>query len=104
MNVIEAWLADLREVLRGEPAAVSDVRIGVFYTAVALGTGETGVAFTPRDQADTVCCPRSAAAAPQAGRLAGQDAWALAREAAETNSLRRAVGGAVLNGLSGPPP
>ncbi len=100
MNVIEAWLADLRAVLHGEPAAVSDVRIGVFYTAVALGTGETGVAFTPRDQTDTVCCPRSAAAAPQAGRLAGQDAWALAREATETNSLRRAVGVAVLNALS----
>src|SRR3990170_7984369 len=100
MNVIEAWLADLRAVLHGEPAAVSDVRIGVFYTAVALGTGETGVAFTPRDQADTVCCPRSAAAAPQAGRLAGQDAWALAREAAETNSPRPPGGGAGPN----PPP
>src|SRR3989304_6290856 len=37
MNVIEAWLADLREVLRGEPAAVSDVRVGGFYTAGALG-------------------------------------------------------------------
>src|SRR3972149_3302431 len=100
MKVIEAWRADLRAVLHGEPAAVSDVRIGVFYTAVALGTGETGVAFTPRDQADTVCCPRSAAAAPRAGRLAGQDAWALAREAAATTPRRRAVGVAVLNALS----
>src|SRR3972149_9599889 len=100
MKVIEAWRADLREVLRGEPAAVSDVRIGVFYTAVALATGETGVAFTPRDQTDTVCCPRSAAAAPQAGRLAGQDAWVLAREAAETNPLPRAGGGAGLHALS----
>ena len=92
MNVIEAWLADLRAVLHAEPATVTDVRVGVFYTAVALGTGETGVAFTPRDQADTVCCPRSAAAAPQAGRLAGQDAWALCREATNPNSLRREIG------------
>ena len=60
MGVIEAWLADLRDVLHDEPATVADVRIGVFYTAAALATGETGAAFTPRDQADTVCCPRSA--------------------------------------------
>ncbi len=100
MGVIEAWLADLRDVLHDEPATVADVRIGVFYTAAALATGETGAAFTPRDQADTVCCPRSAAAAPQAGRLAGQDAWALCREATNPNSLRRAVGVAVLNALS----
>ena len=66
MNVIEAWLADLRTALHGEPAAVSDVRIGVFYTAVALGTGETGGAFTPRDQADTGGCPRPAPAGPPA--------------------------------------
>ncbi|MBI2527961.1 MAG: DUF364 domain-containing protein [Candidatus Rokubacteria bacterium] len=100
MGVIEAWLADLRDVLHDETATVADVRIGVFYTAAALGTGEAGAALTPRDQADTVCCPRSAAAAPQAGRLAGQDAWALAREATDRNSLRRAVGVAVLNALS----
>lgn len=77
MKTIEAWLTDLRPVLRGESLFVSDVRIGVFYTAARLSSGHVGVAFTPRDLADTVCCPRSAAAAPPAGRLAGHDAWAL---------------------------
>src|SRR3990172_11204518 len=100
MNAVEAWLTDLGRLLSEEPIKVSDVRIGVFYTAAQLSSGEVGLAFTPRDQADTVCCPRSAAAAPQAGRLAGQDAWALCREATNPNSLRRAVGGAVLNALS----
>src|SRR4030065_50489 len=42
MNVIEAWLAGLRAVLHGEPAAVSDVRIGVFYTGGGLGRGGPG--------------------------------------------------------------
>lgn len=32
----EAWLDDLRRVLRGEPQRVADVRVGVFYTAARL--------------------------------------------------------------------
>ena len=65
-TVIEAWLEDLQQVLNREPLTVPEVRIGVFYTAAQLSTGQVGVAFTPRDLADTVCCPRSAAAAPPA--------------------------------------
>lgn len=100
MSIIEAWLSDLCRVLDNEPLTVSDVRIGVFYTAAQLAGGVTGLAFTPRDLSDTVCCPRSAAAAPPAGRLAGQTAWALAEYALSPVPLRRAVGVAVLNALS----
>lgn len=77
-----------------------EVRIGVFYTAAQLSTGHVGVAFTPRDLSDTVCCPKSAAAAPPAGRMAGQEAWTLAEYALSPVPLRRAVGVAVLNALS----
>jgi uncharacterized protein (DUF4213/DUF364 family) len=94
------WLSDLSQVLADAPLTVTDVRIGVFYTAALLSSGHTGVAFTPRDLSDTVCCPRSAAAAPASGRLAGQDAWALADYALSSVPLRRAVGVAVLNALS----
>jgi len=100
MKAVEAWLEDLRLDLKGESLAVSEVRMGIFYTAVQLSSGHVGVAFTPRDLADTVCCPRSAAAAPPAGRMAGQDAWALARWALAPAPLRRAVGVAALNALS----
>jgi uncharacterized protein (DUF4213/DUF364 family) len=100
MQLVEAWLAEMRQVLQDEPVRVCDVRIGVFYTAAQLSSGEVGVAFTPRDLSDTVCCPRSAAAAPAAGRLAGQDAWELARYTLAPVALRRAVGVAVLNALS----
>lgn len=100
MSAIEAWVGDLRRVLNGEPAVVSEVRMGLFYTAAQLASGHVGVAFTPRDLSDTECCPRSAAAAPPAGRLAGQEAWALARYALAPSPLRRAVGVAVLNSLS----
>jgi hypothetical protein len=81
MNIVEAWLMDLWCVLEGEPITATDVRIGVFYTAVQLSTGHVGVAFTPQDLSDTVCCPKSAASAPPADRMAGQDAWTLARYA-----------------------
>ena len=100
MSSIEAWLSDLNQALDGAPVAVSDVRVGVFYTAAQITSGHTGIAFTPRGLSDTVCCPRSAAAAPQAGRLAGQDAWDLAQYAFSPVPLRRAVGVAVLNALS----
>lgn len=99
-EIVEAWLEDVACALGREPVVVLDVRIGVFYTAARLSSGHVGVAFTPRDLSDTVCCPRSAAAAPPAGRMAGQEAWALARYTLTPGSLRRAVGVAVLNALS----
>jgi uncharacterized protein (DUF4213/DUF364 family) len=100
MSVIQACLEDLRRLLADEDSTVAQVRIGVFYTAALLDTGHTGVAFTPRDLADTVCCPRSAAAAPPAGRMARRRALDLAGESLSWSPLRRAVGVAVLNALS----
>jgi uncharacterized protein (DUF4213/DUF364 family) len=100
VRVVEAWLSDLRRVLDDELLLVTEVRIGVFYTAARLSSDHVGVAFTPRDLAGTVCCPRSAAAAPPAGRLAGQDAWTLAQYAFSPAPLRRSVGVAVLNAIS----
>lgn len=99
-NIVEQWCADLQTTLGMESVTVADVRIGVFYTAVRLSSGSVGVAFTPREQSDTVCCPKTAAAAPPAGRMAGQDAWSLASYALSPVPLKRAVGVAVLNALS----
>lgn len=100
MNTIQTWIYDLQSILGNEAPTASGLRIGVFYTAVQLSTEHVGVAFTPRGLADTVCCPRSAAAAPPAGRMAGQNAWNLAEYALSRVPLRRAVGVAVLNALS----
>ncbi len=100
MNIVHTWYQDLQTVLGSLPVRVEDVRVGVFYTAVRLDTGHAGVAFTPRDLQDTVCCPRSAAEAPPAGRMAGEEAWQLATFAFSPVPLRRAVGVATLNALS----
>jgi uncharacterized protein len=101
MYIVDAWLTDVRAVLRDAPAFISDVRIGVFYTAAQLASGQVGVAFTPRELQDTVCCPRSAAAAPAAGRLAGQDAWRLAQYALSALAMERhgVPGGRLVVGL-----
>ena len=99
-DISEMWLHDLQTQLSNEPFTVSDVRIGVFYTAARLSSGHVGVAFTPRDLNDTVCCPKSAASAPPSGRIAGQEAWKLAEYAYSPVPLRRSVGVAVLNALS----
>lgn len=98
--LVHDWLADLGRAFGETPVTVSDVRVGVFYTAVELDAGEVGVAFTPRELGAEVCCPRAAAAAPNAGRLAGQNAWSLAAYALSPLPLRRAVGVATLNALS----
>ncbi len=101
MSIVEAWYQDLQDTLKSTGSLlVADVRVGVFYTAVQLDTGHAGVAFTPRDLRDTVCCPRSAAEAPPAGRMVGRNAWELAAFAFSPVPLRRAVGIATLNALS----
>lgn len=99
MNLVAEWLAHLRSNFSEEPL-VTDARVGIFYTAVELSTGEMGVAFSPRDMSDSVCCPRTAAGAPPAGRLIGRKAWETAEYAISPSALRRALGIATLNALS----
>ena len=98
--VVDDWKEGVKDAIRNNGIVATDVRIGVFYTAARLSSGHVGVAFTPRDLSDTVCCPKSAASAPPAGRLSGQNAWALAEYATAPGPLRRAVGIATLNALS----
>lgn len=99
-TLVEAWTEDLRARIPDPHLVAEDVRVGVFYTAVQLSSGHVGVAFTPRGLLDTVCCPKSAASAPPAGRLSGRSAWELAGYATSSVPLRRAVGIASLNALS----
>lgn len=100
MGVILDWLNDLRNVLDDQDQLVQAVQVGVFYTGVEISGGYTGVAFTPRGLTDTVCCPKTAAAAPPTGRMIGHHAWQLADFAFAESPLRRAVGIATLNALS----
>lgn len=99
-TLVEAWTEDLRARISDPHLVAEEVRVGVFYTAVQLSSAHVGVAFTPRGLVDSVCCPRSAASAPPAGRMSGRSAWELAVYATSSVPLRRAVGVATLNALS----
>jgi uncharacterized protein (DUF4213/DUF364 family) len=99
-DILQAWTRDLRDALDRESLTVSDVRIGVVYTAAQLSEGSVGLAFTPRGMNETVCCPHPTAEVLSAGRLAGQNAWVLAESGQSAEALRRAVGVATLNALS----
>lgn len=73
---------------------VADVRIGLGYTAVRLGSGHAGVAWTPRS--DAPCCTHFQGAGTLAGRPAEE---LLAFLVDEKSGLARAVGLATANAL-----
>ena len=98
--LVENWISNLRHSLTNQVLFTQDVRVGVFYTAAQISSGHTGVAFTPRGLADTVCCPSTASSAPPAARMIGRRAWDLAEFAHAESPLRRAIGIAILNALS----
>lgn len=100
MQIINAYYDAVWNALGESHLTATDVRIGPFYTAVALSNQYVGVAFTPRDLSHTTCCPKSAAEAPGAGALAGQPARQLAQYALSAGRLKRAVGIATLNALA----
>ncbi len=100
MTIIEELIKTMKESFGKKNITVEDIRIGVFYTAAKLSTGDAGVAFTPRDFEDTVCCPRSAAKMPASGKLKGRKAIELMKLANSDNTMNRSVGIAVLNALS----
>lgn len=100
MTIVQELIKFMREGVKDREVSVDDVRMGVFYTAAKLSTGDAGVAFTPRDLEDTVCCPRSAAKMPTSGKLKGKLALDLIKLADNENSMKRSVGIAVLNALS----
>jgi uncharacterized protein (DUF4213/DUF364 family) len=100
MTIIQELIKTMNKSFGHRDVRVEDIRIGVFYTGAKLSTGDAGVAFTPRDLADTVCCPRSAAKMPASGKLKGQNALELMKLASKDSAMQRSVGIAVLNALS----
>ena len=49
MELVAEWLSDLRRNFTDEPL-VSDARVGVFYTAVEISTGEVGASLSPSSE------------------------------------------------------
>ncbi len=100
MSIVSEAIELLRSALASaEPLNVEDVRVGVFYTGVKV-SGHAGIAFTPRDLSDSVCCPKTAADMPAVGRMRGQSAWTISQYATTRVPLKRSVGIATISALS----
>jgi uncharacterized protein (DUF4213/DUF364 family) len=79
---------------QADGAVVSDVRIGMGYTAVRLQSGHAGVAWTAKS--DSSCCTHF----KEAGTIAGRPAKEILRMLVNENSpLARTVGLATANAL-----
>ncbi|MGH8011241.1 MAG: Rossmann-like domain-containing protein [Candidatus Binataceae bacterium] len=96
MNVVLEWFNDLRGILDDQDQLIQAVQVGVFYTAVEISSGHTGVAVTPRliEGGGTIN------SVPSAGFTIGRHAWQLADFAFAESPLCRAIGIATLNALS----
>jgi uncharacterized protein (DUF4213/DUF364 family) len=80
---------------------IERVVVGLFFTGVKLSNGSGGAAATPiKAIPEAVCCPSSAKAMPFPNKLRGRLAAELMREVISENSIRRAVGTAVMNALA----
>ena len=93
MLTIQRHLVDVLAPLAAD-SVLSDVRIGLGYTAVALGSGHAGVAWTPKSESPS--CTHFASA----GSLVGRPASVLLEMLCHQKSpLARAVGLATANAL-----
>jgi uncharacterized protein len=90
---IQKRLVEILE-LQAEGAVVSDVRIGLGYTAVQLQSGHAGVAWTAKS--DAACCTHFKEAGSLAGRPAQEILTMLGNE---NGALARTVGLAAANAL-----
>jgi hypothetical protein len=75
--------------------SVTDVRVGLGYTAVQLDDGRCGLAYTFRHATGGGCC-----VVKKAGTLCGQSASELAQSAHSQDSIVAALGLATLNALT----
>jgi uncharacterized protein (DUF4213/DUF364 family) len=93
MLTIQKRLIDVLQP-QAERSTISDVRIGLGYTAVKLDTGHAGVAWTPRSSASGCTHLKTA------GTLAGSPVREILRMLTdETSALGRALGLATANAL-----
>jgi uncharacterized protein (DUF4213/DUF364 family) len=77
------------------------VVLGLFFTGVKLSNNSGGISFTPVKMIpEAVCCPSSARAMPDSGRLRGKDVTEVLEDLSSQNPLKKTIAIATLNALS----
>ena len=95
--------AQLRKLLgpQMDQLTVERTVIGIFFSGIKLSNGEGGICFTPvKEIPEAVCCPSSARAMPDSGKLEGQSVEYYIKRMRNGGPLQKALGIAVLNALS----
>jgi uncharacterized protein (DUF4213/DUF364 family) len=101
--ILEETIELIRDQMgsRFKTLAIAACRVGVFFTGLKLNSGHAGVAFTPVGEiGEAVCCPRSAARMPDAGRLTDKSIEEILDYPLSANVLKSAIGVALINALS----
>jgi uncharacterized protein len=102
-SLLRETVQDIRRILGNtiEELRVERVVLGLFFTGVKLNNGTGGLCFTPlKAIPEAVCCPSSARAMPDSGRLKAKAAVRFVDEMMDGNPLKKAMGIAVMNALS----
>lgn len=98
-DTIAALQSELGPGLQG--LMVERVVIGLFFSGVKLSNSACGICYTPvKEIPESVCCPSSAAAMPDAGRLAGLPVTVYLEHLQEGRPLKKALAIAAINALS----
>lgn len=81
---------------------VERVVFGLFFTGVKLSNGMGGLSYTPiKSLGNAVCCPSSAAAMPNAGRMQGESVKYFIDNMFQRDSpLKKTLGIAIINALA----
>jgi len=80
---------------------VERVVLGIFFTGVKLSNGMGGLSYTPiKSIPDAVCCPRTARAMPNSGKMAGKNVRYFLDEMFQGKPLKKTLGIAVMNALA----
>lgn len=102
-NILQETAEHLRSMMGEEMDGITVERviIGIFFSGVKLSNGAGGICFTPvKEIPEAVCCPSSARAMPDSGRLIGRPATRFIERIPDSGPMQKALGIAVLNALS----
>lgn len=84
-----------------ESLTIDRIVIGLFFIGVKLSNGIGGLCFTPVKMIpEAVCCPSSAKAMPDSGKIKGKRVSYFTEDMFSSNPLKKAIAIAVLNALS----
>jgi uncharacterized protein (DUF4213/DUF364 family) len=102
-NILKETAENIRRVLGVEldNLVVKRAVVGLFFSGVKLSNGFGGICFTPvKEIPEAVCCPSSARAMPNSGKLNDQPVSYYLDDLDHGGPLRKALSIAVLNALS----